>query len=358
MFGDLSIVLVALTMVGITALLVWEAILVQNIPPDRAPSPEMLLGIPGINPIIPLGYGIFALAIAVGIHEFMHGILARVAKVKIESLGLLFAILPIGAFVEPSEPEMKALPRRERARIYSVGAGINLLLAVLFGVLFSTMMLYGVEPVAPGIGIVDFTSPTAPALASSWPEAMKAGSVITALNDTPTPTLSALQAARSRTVPGQNVSVDAWVDGGARRYWVILGDDGTGTPILGIRTVETTTGFYHPFTDAGRYGGVPESMLLFISLPFTGYVPLQSPSTDLYWLFWLNLMLGATNALPAVPLDGGFVFKDGVEAILARLRKGQPAEKRDRTVRAVSYAFALLILALIVWQFVGPRLRF
>jgi len=27
-------------------------------------------------------------------------------------------------------------------------------------------------------------------------------------------------------------------------------------------------------------------------------------------------------------------------------------------VRAVSYAFALLILALIVWQFVGPRLRF
>src|SRR5206468_896031 len=193
-----------------------------------------------------------------------------------------------------------------------VGAGINLLLAVLFGVLFSTMMLYGVEPVAPGIGIVDFTSPTAPALASSWPEAMKAGSVITALNDTPTPTLSALQAARSR--------------------------------------------------------------------PFTGYVPLQSPSTEfyrltgpwaavpapafyliantLYWLFWLNLMLGATNALPAVPLDGGFVFKDGVEAILARLRKGQPAEKRDRTVRAVSYAFALLILALIVWQFVGPRLRF
>ncbi|TLZ72224.1 MAG: hypothetical protein E6K10_02805 [Methanobacteriota archaeon] len=380
MFGDLSIVLVALTMVGITALLVWEAILVQNIPPDRAPSPEMLLGIPGINPIIPLGYGIFALAIAVGIHEFMHGILARVAKVKIESLGLLFAILPIGAFVEPSEPEMKALPRRERARIYSVGAGINLLLAVLFGVLFSTMMLYGVEPVAPGIGIVDFTSPTAPALASSWPEAMKAGSVITALNDTPTPTLSALQAARSRTVPGQNVSVDAWVDGGARRYWVILGDDGTGTPILGIRTVETTTGFYHPFTDAGRYGGVPGSMLLFISLPFTGYVPLQSPSTEfyrltgpwaavpapafyliantLYWLFWLNLMLGATNALPAVPLDGGFVFKDGVEAILARLRKGQPAEKRDRVVRAVSYAFALLILALIVWQFVGPRLRF
>src|SRR5437867_4360674 len=102
MFGDLSIVLVALTMVGITALLVWEAILVQNIPPDRAPSPEMLLGIPGINPIIPLGYGIFALAIAVGIHEFMHLILALAAKLMILSLVVLFVILPIWAFVEPS----------------------------------------------------------------------------------------------------------------------------------------------------------------------------------------------------------------------------------------------------------------
>src|SRR6266540_2478917 len=144
-FGDLSIALVALAMVGITALLVWEAMIVRSIPADRAPSPETLLGIPGLNPIIPLGYGVFALAVAVGIHEFMHGILARTAKVKIESLGILLCILPIGAFVEPSEEEMRKLPRRERARIYSVGAGINLLLALLFGVLFSTMML-SVQP--------------------------------------------------------------------------------------------------------------------------------------------------------------------------------------------------------------------
>jgi membrane-associated protease RseP (regulator of RpoE activity) len=78
----------------------------------------------------------------------------------------------------------------------------------------------------------------------------------------------------------------------------------------------------------------------------------------MYWLFWLNLMLGATNALPAVPLDGGFVFKDGVEALLARFRRGLPAERRDRVVRGVSYAFALMILALILWQIIGPRLRF
>ncbi len=371
-FGDLSIAIVGLTMVAITALLLWEATLVRSIPPDRAPTPEMLLGIPGLNPVIPLGYGIFALAIAVGIHEFFHGILARASKVKIESLGVLLAIVPIGAFVEPSEEEMRRLPRRERARIYSVGASINVLMAVLFGFLFSVMMM-SVQPAQQGVGIIEFTSDAAPARAAGIP----VRAIITSVNNTTTPTLAAFQGAMTRTVPGQEVWVVAWSDGSSRTYTVTLGDD-VGRPILGIRAIETTTTYYHPFTDVDRYGGVPGALLVYISLPFTGRAPLQSPTTDfyvvtgpwaavpepvfyllansLYWLFWLNLMLGATNALPAVPLDGGFVFRDGFEALLARLRGGAAPERRERTSRIVSYAFALLILALILWQFIGPRL--
>jgi membrane-associated protease RseP (regulator of RpoE activity) len=75
-----------------------------------------------------------------------------------------------------------------------------------------------------------------------------------------------------------------------------------------------------------------------------------------YWLFWLNVMLGATNALPAVPLDGGYIFKDGIEALLSRVRKGIPTPQRDRIVRGVSMSFAFLILGLVLWQFIGPRI--
>src|SRR3990170_3399261 len=333
-FGDLSIVIVGLTMVGITALLVWEATLVGNIPPDRAPSPELLLGIPGLNPVIPLGYGICA-------------------------------------FVEPAEAEMKELPRRERARIYSVGAGINILLALLFGVLFSSMML-SVQPVAPGVGIVASSSETSPASVAGIP----VGSIITSVNGTATPTPAILRAVTARSQPGDDVTVVAWKNGASQTYTVRLGND-SGVPILGIRGLNTQTSIYHPFTDVDAYGGVPGSLLTYISLPFIGYAPLQPPLTDfyvitgpwgavpasvfyllanaLYWLFWLNLMLGATNALPAVPLDGGFVFKDGVEALLARARKGLAPERRERVVRTGSYAVAVLILALILWQFIGPR---
>src|SRR2546425_668944 len=278
-FGDIAIVLVALTMVGTTILLAWEATLVQNAAiRNNPPSPETLLGLPGINPIIPLGYGILGLAVAIILHEFSHGILSRVANIKIRSLGLIFLIFPIGAFVEPDEDELRALPRRERGRLYAVGPATNVLLAVPFATLFSTLILTSVAPVHDGVGI----------------------------------------------------------------------------------------------------RGVTRAILAYISLPFSGYSPIDEPATHfyqiqgpaalipaslfwlfanaLYWLFWLNLMLGATNALPAVPLDGGYLFKDGIEGLVSRLRKGIPTEQRDRIVRGVSYTFAFLILGLVLWQLIGPRI--
>ena len=33
-----------------------------------------MIGLPGLNPVIPLWYGILALVIAMVVHEFSHGI--------------------------------------------------------------------------------------------------------------------------------------------------------------------------------------------------------------------------------------------------------------------------------------------
>src|SRR6058998_4223543 len=181
LFGDIAIVLVALTMLGTTALLAWEATLVQNAAiRNNPPSPETLLGLPGINPIIPLGYGILGLAVAIILHEFSHGILARVAKIRIRSLGLIFLIFPIGAFVEPDEEELRALPRRDRARLFAAGPATNMLLAVLFAVLFSSVMMASVTPVHDGVGIVGFTTGNSPAQSAN----MSAYTIITQVNGT------------------------------------------------------------------------------------------------------------------------------------------------------------------------------
>src|SRR5437899_7356669 len=142
-------------MPGATALLALEQTLVQNVAlRNSPPTPETLLGLPGINPILPVGYGILGLAVAIILHEFSHGILSRVANIKIRSLGLTFLIFPIGAFVAPDEDELRALSRRERARLYPVGPATNILLAILFAALFSTVMVTSVAPVYDGVAVI------------------------------------------------------------------------------------------------------------------------------------------------------------------------------------------------------------
>src|SRR3989442_2772910 len=109
------------------------------------------------------------LSVAIILHEFSHGILSRVANIKIRCLGLIFLIFPIGAFVEPDEDELRALPRRERGRLYAVGPATNVLLAVLFATLFSTLILTSVAPVHDRVGVVGFTPNSPAAMAGMAP---------------------------------------------------------------------------------------------------------------------------------------------------------------------------------------------
>ena len=377
-FGDLSIFLVALTMAGMTVLLLWEATLVQS-PAVRGnpPSPDLLLGLPGINPIIPLGYGIFGLAVAIVLHEFSHGILARVARVRIRSLGLIFLVFPIGAFVEPEEDEMRALSRRDRARLYAAGPATNILLAVFFAFLFSSVMMAAVTPVHDGVGILAFTPGGSPAETAG----MRTYTIITMVNNVDVRSNADFRAAMSSVLPGQDITVVTF-DPATRTstsYTVTtVSEAGTGRALIGFFPLDVSTDYYHPLTNPDKFNGVPGAILSYISLPFQGRAPIEEPlmrfyqiggpaaalpaplfwilANTAYWLFWLNIMLGATNALPAVPLDGDFIFKDGIEGLLSRIRKGLPTEERDRIVRGVSYTFAFLILGLVLWQLIGPRI--
>lgn len=379
-FGDLAIVLVAITMVGTTILLLWEATLVQN-PAVRGnpPSPDLLLGLPGINPIIPLGYGIFGLAIAIVLHEFSHGILARVARIRIRSLGLIFLIFPIGAFVEPEEDEMRALPRRERARLFAAGPATNILLAILFAVIFSTVMMTAVTPAVNGVGVVGFPQ-TGPSPARD--AGLQPYTVITNIDGMDIHGFADFRSVLSQAELNRTITVVAYdpASGVSSTHNVTPVERSpiTGQVLLGILAFDVDTSYYHPLTNPDRFNGIPGSILSYVSLPFQGRAPIDEPTIRFYrvngplaalpeplfwllanaayWLFWLNIMLGATNALPAVPLDGGYIFKDGIEGFLSRVRRGLPAEERDRIVRGVSYAFAFLILGLVLWQFIGPRI--
>ena len=455
------------------SLLIWEATLVSKIPASSAPGPEMILGIPGINPIIPIWYGIIGLIVAVVFHEFAHGILTRVGKMEVKSLGIVFLVIPLGAFVEPDEEAITKSDRKRRTSIYAVGPGTNIILALICAVLFSSVMLSSVTPVHEGPVVVTVADDSIASMNSlqfgaqvisvngaavsnvySWqnvsaPNAgstvsvsyyykgaqnnislysgvevtsvtkgypadkagIQTGMLISSFNDIAIRNEYNLFVALHNTHGGQTVNITVmkyFADtqkfenvSGITNITLLsradyLSSQGASIPsgfvdygFVGINSAYIGAGVVNievlsqrlasPYANMQSPGDFITDTLRYISLPFLGLAPVQSPVTELftpgnvmapfgadvfwitanilYWVFWINLMVGMTNVLPAVPLDGGFLFKDGLGALVDKIKKGASEEQKERYVRVITMALAFFVLFLIVWQLVGPRLN-
>ncbi len=102
---------------------------------QTAPGGQLLL--PGIN--LPLIEGVLALAIVLIVHEGAHAVLARMGKIKLKSAGIvLFGIIPVGAFVEPDEEELKRKNRKVKTRVLVAGSAFNLYASIPLFLLFLT----------------------------------------------------------------------------------------------------------------------------------------------------------------------------------------------------------------------------
>ncbi len=97
---------------------------------STVPQPGGSPILPGIN--LPLVEGILALASVLIVHEMSHGLMARIANVRLDSAGLVFfGILPFGAFVEPDENEMNKIKKYEENRIIVAGSASNIMLSII-----------------------------------------------------------------------------------------------------------------------------------------------------------------------------------------------------------------------------------
>jgi len=140
--SDLGVALAALAMVAIVGLLVVCAIVSTRLTPAQAPSVSEAIGLPGINPIIPVGYGILALVVGIVLHELSHGVVARSQKIGVKSLGILWFVVPVGAFVEQDDADMNAASRRRRDRVAAAGVLANFVLAVVFFVVATRVFVW------------------------------------------------------------------------------------------------------------------------------------------------------------------------------------------------------------------------
>ncbi len=382
--GDVWVVTVFFIMIFMFLLLLWQATLAWQIPKGASVSPKMMIGLPGLNPVIPLWYGILALVIAMVVHEFSHGILSRVANVKVKALGLLMFFFPVGAFVEPDEEEMKGMKKWERMRLYAAGPGSNMVIAIIFSFLFSSVMVASLEPSSDGVlsasVVLDYGGEEA---------GLEPWMLITEIDNQIILNSADFSSVMNETYAGQVVNVSVLNKGTPETYQVTLSDKGSyylkyypdsyetwmsGKGFMGIAVVNPEV-IADSLANPGSSGG---SMLQYITLPFQKLQPfpehftaLFSPSgivgaipdsafwilaNSFYWIFWLNLMVGLTNALPAVPLDGGFIFADGVTGMLGKVKSSMTAQRKEEIVDRLVSILAITVVFLIVWQIVGPRL--
>ena len=469
-FSMLSKWIVAAIMFGMTALLLWEATLVTSIPVESAPGVDMILGIPGINPIIPLWYGILGLVIAVVVHEFAHGILARTYGMNVKSLGIVWMLIPMGAFTEPDEDALVKTTRKKRTAVYAVGPGINIIFALVFAVLFSTVALGSVAPVydapvtttiyedspadiagipigaqiisvngvdvsANGYANVNAPDPldevtikyyykgdifettavsgliltTTYNTLPSGEAGLKPGMLLYSINGETIRNETEFQTVMKSLEIGVEVPIVAYSYDTATGKYVLAESVTAITPMSKLEYYEdmgiSTSGvedmaflgvnsayiglaasdpqilidnMANPFAGDDSLNDYFRSFLTYVTLPLSGYQPFPSELVDVYepqgifsgmssnsfwilansfyWIFWINLMLGLTNALPAVPLDGGYIFRDWLDALVQKLRKKMPEKERTSFVDSVTWAFALMILFLILWQLIGPRI--
>ncbi|KAB1187324.1 MULTISPECIES: site-2 protease family protein [Haloferax] len=203
-WSNIGLGIALVIMVGTFVLLVYQAVLiVQNPPaPSQVNQPQNFLVIPGVNDFLPLSVApeiLFGLLIGLVVHEGGHGILSRVEGIDVESMGIvLLTILPVGAFVEPSEESQRRADRGGKSRMFAAGVTNNFAVTfVAFALLFGPVI--GSISVAPGIAV-------AGAYAGSPADAagISGGDRVTAIDGTSVNTTqeldAALLAADDRTV--------------------------------------------------------------------------------------------------------------------------------------------------------------
>jgi len=71
----------------------------------------------------------------------------------------------------------------------------------------------------------------------------------------------------------------------------------------------------------------------------------------LLWIGWINLYAGLFNCLPAVPLDGGHIFRDLVQSGFERIVKPQDAERFTKTTVAI---LTWLVLTSLLITLIAP----
>jgi len=303
--------------------------------------------------LLPIVYGWIAIVIAIVVHEGAHGVIARNVGFNVKSSGLLFFLfVPIGAFVDVDEEQIKKAKPRPALKVMAGGVGANIIVAVvcLLGVL---LIVGSLSPVIDGVYVNDVTSGFPAQAAGLMPK-----DVFVSIDNVTISNSTELRAILDTKSSGDSIQVTVargqdWQDIFSTTFNLTASDNRT---VMGITSSDLLTGQrldnYRTFSLDRFYlylvpptlasAAVPFSDLLapFYSNPIPEW---QIIANGLFWIWFVNVNLAIFNALPIYPLDGGRIF----DITLKRALGKRMSEKAIRLV-TVGATVACVILVLLV----------
>ena len=301
-------------------------------------TPTVSLIVPGVevpgSPIfIPLLSGLIALATVLIVHEFSHGILSRVEKINIKSIGLLlFAIIP-GAFVEPDEEELNELSRPAKMRIYVAGSMANLTLAAIALIIMTVISSFIVPVVFEDEGVV-VNRLTEDANAKNY---MSEGMIIKSINNLTVTDIDSFQTVtdidsfqKAANTLKPNDTVNIHTDQGDYSFQLKTNPMNKSIGFMGIQVNANNV-------IADDFDNQFYTPLLWLLMPLTDL---------LFWIYFLNFAVGTFNLLPMKPLDGGHLFENLLSYIM-------PEVAYKPIVTFMSFFMGIIIVVSLVVGVVG-----
>ena len=371
-YGEVSLWVCMFSMIMVGLLMIIAFITALMTPPQTPPpSASELVAIPGLNPVIPLGWGAVAFIVALVIHEFGHGLQARAHGMRIRAFGLLqLGPLPLGAFAEPQYEELTNAPSKERMRMFAAGPATNIFAAVVCLIFIGGLAGQFVAS-DDGVhvrGIVQDEGAYNAGL-QPWDTIQSIDNqtvsnvddfydIMTAYSANDTIAITVMH--RDGHVETLNATLSdkydyyldlGWSKSNLADLGVEQGDAFLGVEGLsgGTSGVDRLAGPLSPRWDGNllqKSVMVPFHTLSMMIVPFELQGVAMHPFEEslleaddnpfaqtlgtngllflvnlFFWLLWVNILLGFTNLIPMVPFDGGHMFKDMLRSVLNGIKK-------------------------------------
>ena len=299
-------VMVYFLLVGAWGVLVGKAPLLSPV----LPGIEIAPGIPKLG----FWHWVISIFLVAVIHEFSHGVLARLFKIKVKSSGFAFLGPILAAFVEPDEKQLAKKSRKEQLAIFAAGPFSNVVLGLIFLVITGMLgtVAYGTLDFH-GVKIAGFEKNSVLEQAG-----LQQGEIILKVNGQEIVNAASMSKIITGISPGDSVDIVT----NKQTYRVVAAQ--------------------HPQNEKRAYLGV--------SLVALGYQQEHLERYGLFWLdalFWVYLLcwwiytisigVGIFNLVPLGPVDGGRMW-------LTALTWKFSEERAKKIWKYTSLAIVLLIV--------------